>query len=160
MASSTSSTARGITVLTESWHLRLADWITDHDAIGLVRRKVFIDEQEVPESLEWDGLDGTCIHVLALDKNNKPVATARMTPDGHIGRMSVLPEWRQQGVGSAMLKLLIDQALASGLASVRLNAQSNATSFYTRHGFEIRGSEFMDANIPHRKMILVLDGNQ
>ena len=153
----THSIARDTTILNDSWHVRLADWEADNDAICLVRRRVFIEEQQVPEELEWDGLDESCTHALVTDDNEKPVATARMTPGGHIGRMAVLPEWRQQGAGSAMLKLLVDQAQASGLTEVMLNAQSYATGFYAGHGFEISGKEFMDANIPHRKMILTLD---
>jgi predicted GNAT family N-acyltransferase len=140
--------------------VRLADWHADNKAICRVRRQVFIEEQQVPENLEWDGLDESCSHVLATDSKEQPVATARMTPDGHIGRMAVLPEWRQQGVGSAMLKLLVDRAQASGLTEVMLNAQSYATGFYAGHGFEISGKEFMDANIPHRKMILTLDNHR
>lgn len=35
--------------------VRLAGWRNDREALAGVRRAVFIDEQRVPESLEWDG---------------------------------------------------------------------------------------------------------
>ncbi len=120
--------------------------------IRAVRERVFIQEQHVPETLEWDGLDETATHVVAQDKHVQVIGTARLLRDGHIGRMAVLPAWRHQGVGSAMLKQLLVIAEQWKLAKVFLHAQTSATGFYERHGFYPLGDEFMDAGIPHRFM--------
>lgn len=120
--------------------------------IKSVRQRVFIEEQHVPEALEWDGLDDAAIHVIAQDQQRQVIGTARLLQDGHIGRMAVLPEWRHQGVGSAMLKQLLLIAEQWKLAKVFLHAQTAATGFYERHGFHLLGEEFMDAGIPHRHM--------
>ncbi len=120
--------------------------------IKTVRETVFIQEQHVPVELEWDGLDAAAIHVVALDKNAQVIGTARMLATGHIGRMAVLPAWRHQGVGSAMLKELLSVARQKQLARVYLHAQTTAVGFYKHHGFEATGKEFMDAGIPHRYM--------
>jgi predicted GNAT family N-acyltransferase len=120
--------------------------------IRAVREQVFIQEQHVPEGLEWDGLDDAAIHVVAQDKHAQVIGTARLLKDGHICRMAVLPEWRHQGVGSAMLKELLLIAQQRQLPKVFLHAQTTAIGFYERHGFHALGEEFMDAGIPHRHM--------
>jgi len=124
-------------------------------AIEQIRRRVFIQEQNVPEELEWDGLDETAIHLLARS-GNEPVATARMLADGHIGRLAVLPDWRHQGVGRAMLERLLTIARQQRLPTVFLNAQLNAVDFYAKSGFIGQGETFMDAGIPHKRMVLEL----
>lgn len=120
--------------------------------IKTVREKVFIREQHVPAKLEWDGLDDMAIHVVAQDKHAQVIGTARLLDTGHIGRMAVLPEWRHQGIGSALLKELLLLAQQKQLSQVFLHAQTTAVDFYKRHGFSPRGEEFMDAGIPHRYM--------
>jgi predicted GNAT family N-acyltransferase len=132
--------------------LGLVDWPEEEAALRHIRQTVFIDEQRVPEELEWDGLDNECVHVLVRNGSDKPIATARMTTDGHIGRMAVLSEHRRQGIGSAMLSLLIDHARKQGLKMVRLNAQVSVRDFYEKQEFHGLGAEFQDAGIPHIRM--------
>lgn len=117
-----------------------------------VREQVFIEEQNVPVALEWDGKDNEAIQVLARDENNHPIATARMLDTGQIGRMAVLPEWRKKGIGSAMLIRLISQAQRLNYPKVFVHAQTTAVSFYERFGFVSKGEEFMDADMPHLEM--------
>ena len=138
------------------YHIKLTDWANDAERLSDIRRTVFIEEQKVPENLEWDESDDACTHILATDNNNKPVGTARITADGHIGRMAVLKAHRGHGIGSAMLKQLIDQAREQLLARVFVHAQITAMPFYARHGFVAISDEFMDAGIPHQTMQLEL----
>ena len=135
------------------FHLIHTSWQDSKAGLGTVRRVVFIDEQQVPESLEWDGLDGSCDHVLVSDADHRPVATGRMKPDGHIGRMAVLPAYRGQGIGAAILAALLEVARQKGHEAVFLHAQVSAIAFYERHGFVVNSEQFMDAGIPHKTMI-------
>ena len=136
--------------------IQLADWQTDNSAVRSIREIVFIQEQHVPVDLEWDQFDESCLHLLALDATNRPIGTARLLQDGHIGRMAVLKEWRGCGVGAALLKHLLREAKMRGLAIVIVNAQTYAVNFYMRFGFQSKGNEFLDAGIPHVQMILQL----
>lgn len=133
--------------------VRLAAWAQDEAALRAVRTRVFIEEQHVPEELEWDELDPRCVHVVAL-ADDVAVGTGRLTPDGYIGRMAVLPEWRDRGVGARLLETLLDVSRKRGDLVCRLYAQISAMDFYRRFGFEAEGEEFMDAGIPHRTMFL------
>lgn len=132
--------------------IRLVPWSAAQALVAPVREAVFIREQGVPADLEWDDLDAAALHALAEDPSGRVIGTARLLPDGYIGRMAVLVPWRRRGVGSAMLVRLLVAAGDQGLRTVRLNAQTEAVAFYVRHGFEKRGGEFLDAGIPHVAM--------
>ena len=130
----------------------VATWKDHAYVLGQVRRTVFIEEQNVPEELEWDDLDESCQHLLALDSKNNPIGTGRLCEHGHIGRMAVIKDWRGKGVGGALLRKLMDIAQQTGNLKLVLNAQTSAAGFYARYGFSAEGDEFMDAGIPHLRM--------
>ncbi len=140
----------------KSFTVRLANWQDDGPTLRTIRETVFIHEQHVPAELEWDEFDASCLHILALDSVGNPIGTARLLPDGHIGRMAVLKDWRGHGVGSALLQRLLEEAKKRHLLQVIVNAQTYAAGFYTRFGFRTAGEEFIDADIPHVKMALQL----
>lgn len=138
--------------------VEVADWHKDKAELIKLRGTVFVEEQNVPVSLEIDGMDPDCRHVKAL-MNDQTIGTARLLPNGYIGRMCVLKEFRNQGVGTKMLACLIqqaffDQTTGAPMDEVSLNSQSSAISFYEENGFIACSEEFMEANIVHRKMIL------
>ena len=137
----------------ETGRIELTDWATTESALKAIRETVFIHEQRVPVELEWDGLDSSCAHVLAWNDRGEAIGTARMQQNGTIGRMAVLKDWRRRGVGRALLKTLLDLAARQGLTRVTLSAQTHALGFYERAGFHVVGETFMDAGIPHRKMV-------
>lgn len=128
-----------------------ADWPADREILRALRAEVFIREQSVPADMEWDEFDPQSRHVVAM-ADGVPIGTGRLLPDGHIGRMAVLREWRGRGAGSALLTSLMDIARTLGMQRVLLNAQVQALPFYLHHGFQAQGEEFLDAGIPHRRM--------
>jgi predicted GNAT family N-acyltransferase len=132
--------------------VRRADWDLDVEKIRGVRETVFVVEQNVPIELEWDGVDADCVHVLAESSAGVPIGTGRLLPDGHIGRMAVLPAWRGQGVGAKLLLALVALAAERGRQEVVLNAQTHALGFYELYGFVAEGGDFLDAGIAHRRM--------
>lgn len=138
-----------------SFSVHIVSWPEAEAQLARVRRQVFVEEQQVPEDLEWDGEDAAAIHVLARDDAGQPIGTGRLLIHGslaHIGRMAVVTDWRRHGVGSAILEALLAEAERRGLASAFLNAQTYAVPFYERFGFVREGQEFLDAGIPHYRM--------
>ncbi len=67
----------------------ITDWDTDRPALQQIRRAVFIEEQGMAESDEWDDDDPVSVHVL-VRLNREPVGTGRLNPAGKIGRIAVL----------------------------------------------------------------------
>lgn len=132
-------------------------WEDEAQTLRYIRELVFIGEQGVPVELEWDEFDPISLHLLAIeDEFKKPVGTARLLPDGHIGRIAVLKEWRRQGVGRALLEWMIQEMKSSGKQKAMLNAQADAVKFYEKFGFRVMGDLFIEAGIPHVRMFLAL----
>jgi predicted GNAT family N-acyltransferase len=132
--------------------IRIADWAADRSRLRSVREAVFVHEQSVPVELEWDEFDAVSTHVLA-EAAGLAIGTGRLLPDGHIGRMAVIKPWRGIGVGNAMLSTLVELARIRGLSRLQLNAQEHAIVFYQRYGFLAEGDIFLEAGIPHRRMV-------
>lgn len=132
--------------------VRLGAWIDLRDEAAPIRYAVFVDEQKVPAEIELDDWDALSLHALALDAQGRVLGTGRLLPDGHIGRMAVLRSARGQGVGTALLRALLQAARARGDREVVLSAQTHAMPFYEKAGFIAEGDEYDDAGIPHRQM--------
>ena len=127
----------------------------DLAACHAIRRVVFIDEQAVPEELEMDDLDGEAIHLLAT-VDGRPAGTARLLlrdEVGKIGRVAVLADRRDTGLGAALIRAALDELRAvPGVTTAKLGAQVHALGFYERLGFTAFGPVYDDAGIPHRDM--------
>lgn len=131
--------------------VRTGDWATLAAPATRVRTEVFVREQGIPAELELDGQDPGCVHCVAW-VDDEPVATGRLLPDGHIGRMAVLARHRGRGFGSLVLRGLLDAAASRGDAEVALDAQAPAVGFYARHGFAAEGEPFLEVGIEHHRM--------
>lgn len=134
-------------------HLSIDQWDVQQAAAKIIRESVFIKEQGVPVDMEWDDMDVSSIHVLAYVANDSgeqiAIGTARLLPDGYIGRMAVLKDYRGQGVGSKMLGTLMQYAKFRGDMLVKISAQLSAVDFYKRHGFTAFGDVYLEAGIAH-----------
>jgi predicted GNAT family N-acyltransferase len=119
-----------------------------------IRRRVFRDEQHVPEEVEFDTDDELAVHALA-SVGGRPAGTGRVvfhTDYAKIGRMAVLAELRRRGVGRAILERLMALATERGATRFVLHAQVHAIPFYEAAGFRVVGDELEEAGIPHRRM--------
>lgn len=145
-------------------------WAQAQTQASEIRTKVFIDEQQVSRTDEWDGNDEHATHFLIHTGAGIAVATARviiervnLRPAFHIGRVAVLKDFRNQGIGHYLITELIDWCLDqkpnpgtpnTNKANPRiyLHAQVDRRAFYEQLGFVIEGDEFMDAGIKHISM--------
>jgi predicted GNAT family N-acyltransferase len=131
--------------------IELLPWERARAYAAPIRFAVFVEEQRVPAEIELDEMDAKSLHAVAFG-DRVAVGTGRLLPDGHIGRMAVLKDWRGRGVGSLILKTLVDAARSRGEREIVLSAQVHATAFYRAHGFVEEGAEYLDAGIPHVDM--------
>lgn len=133
-----------------------ADWHKDNADIRRIRETVFIKEQGVSPEQEWDSDDASATHFLAYE-GEYPVGTARLLPNGCIGRVSVLKDWRGLNIGEALMQAAIGEAERQGLTEQTLTAQTHAAGFYERLGFKVISDEFIEAGIPHIDMLRASD---
>lgn len=142
--------------MTNPFTVSAVNWHDGEMMLRSVREAVFIREQGIAPELEWDGQDAGCRHVLVLSHQGAAIGCGRMFASGYIGRIAVLPKWRGQKVGTAIVEAMLDYARMHGYVEVDVDAQTQAVPFY--HGFDFieEGAVFMDAGLPHVKMRLKL----
>ncbi|TVP92356.1 GNAT family N-acetyltransferase [Alkalibacterium sp.] len=121
-----------------------------------IRKKVFIEEQSVDEALEIDELENKTTHLVGYSENS-PCCTARLylKDPAHlkIQRVAVLKDYRNKGIGKALLEEIESVAQHSFAARyLVLDSQDHAISFYEKSGYEASGEGFLDAGIPHHHM--------
>jgi len=114
--------------------IELLTWEQAEAAAAPIRFAIFMHEKHV-EGIELDALDKDCLHAVAYDDSGSAIGTARLMPDGQIGRMAVVKDWRRRGVGGELLDALIAEARKRGLSEVRLSAPLQALEFYRSQGF-------------------------
>lgn len=136
-------------VVAGPWH------VLERDA-GALRRAVFVDEQGIPESEEWDAADATALHVVVYNHLGQAVGTGRLLTAepgvGKIGRMAVHRALRGTGVGARVVQALVDAARSRGDHTLRLSAQRTAIGFYERLGWRRMGEPYDEVGIPHQSM--------
>ncbi|KRK82568.1 GNAT family N-acetyltransferase [Companilactobacillus bobalius DSM 19674] len=124
-----------------------------------IRKKVFVDEQNVPAEIEIDNDEDKCTYFV-LYSNQQAAATARFqtTSDNgiHIQRVAVLKPFRHQHLGSDLLKYIFNYARKHNFNYIVLGAQDHAQAFYTQLGFEVVGEQYQEAGILHHDMKLSL----
>ncbi len=124
------------------------------EAIALaIRTEVFVIGQHVDPALEYEFEEES--HHYLLFTGGKAVATARWreTSKGiKLERFATLPEYRNRAYGSFILKEILKDIIPLN-KTIYLHSQDTAVRFYERHGFEINGELFIEANIRHYPMV-------
>lgn len=124
-----------------------------------IRTDVFVDEQNVPKDLEIDDREADCTYFnVYLD--GSAVATARFFPTDdngiHVQRVAVLKKFRQEHLGSQLLKYIFAYAKDHHYNYVILGAQDHAQDFYKKLGFHVVGDAYQEVGIAHHDMKLDL----
>ena len=71
-----------------------------------------------------------------------------------LGRMAVLKEYRNKGIGGTLIEKAVITAKLNQLSAINISAQCHAIDFYKKFGFEVISDIYLDADIPHRDMKL------
>lgn len=78
-------------------------------------------------------------YVLAAYEDEQLVGFGRLVSDGILHAMIyeliVLPEYQRHGIGSEILKKLVDKCLAAGVRDIQLFSASGKREFYEKRGF-------------------------
>ena len=88
-----------------TFYVQLGTWSDLGVRASAIRFEVFVEEQQVPIAEELDAMDAECLHALAFSHQGVAIATGRLLPDGHIGRMAVKLSERKKGVARRFYKL-------------------------------------------------------
>jgi predicted GNAT family N-acyltransferase len=133
------------------------DWENEKNRLRKLRERVFVYEWRIPKEYEFDQYDGESDHVLVLDKNDLEVATGRLTPQGEIGRIAVIPEFRGPEIYQTLFHALLHIAKMKDLKDVSVQCDLDGVQYYEKQGFKAIGAVYMDAGIPRQRMACTLD---
>jgi len=118
-----------------------------------IRQQVFIDELNVDPTLEIENEESCKFYLIFVNEKVAGTARWRETEKGiKLERFALLPEFRNQGTGSILLKRILDDILPFN-KKIYLHAQLNAVRYYERQGFVKSGDIFTEAFIQHYLMI-------
>ena len=118
-----------------------------------IREKVFVVEQNIPVNIEMDDDNVDSVSICAI-MNKKYVGTARYRVTSYgfkLERFAVLKEFRNQGIGKALVQFMFDNLNESRI--IYLHAQEAVVDFYLSLGFKKINDRFFEAGIPHWKMV-------
>ncbi len=104
--------------------------------------------------------DPANLHLAALDESGHVVGCCTWLPEPWEGRpawrlrgMATDPGVRGSGVGGALIRRGLDEAVVAGAEVAWCNARTVALGFYRHFGFETVGEEFLtQQQIPHYVM--------
>lgn len=128
----------------------------EYQQVLTIRKEVFVKEQKLPESIEIDEYESSSDHFLVL-VDGDPAGCGRMRLKDHYAkfeRIATLKEYRQSGVGRALMAFMMDHARRKfPNALPYMHSQAEAVGFYAKLGWTAEGPIFYEANIPHQTMV-------
>ncbi|WP_082234422.1 GNAT family N-acetyltransferase [Halobacillus massiliensis] len=120
-----------------------------------IRKCVFVQEQNVPIEDEFDEWEEAALHVLASYKNT-PAGAGRIRffeKTAKLERICILPAFRKNGIGKAIIHTLEKIARDKGCVKVILHGQVQAAGFYRKLNYSIDSKEFFEDGIAHYVMV-------
>jgi predicted GNAT family N-acyltransferase len=127
-----------------------------------IRQKVFVDEQGFKH--EFDTIDNTAIHLIVFN-DAKAIATARLfkgksQEEFIVGRIAVLPEYRDKHIGAEMMEILQNKIQELGGKTIVLSAQCRVRPFYEKQGYNAQGQSYLDGLCEHIKMVKTMESTK
>jgi ElaA protein len=126
-----------------------------------LRSEVFVVEQECIYQ-DIDNKDKKAVHIFLKEKN-EIIAYSRVFKEKEyfenpsIGRVVVANKRRMYGVGKKIMNISIDYIKQNIKAkSIEISAQKYLKKFYSNLGFVKQGEEYLEDNIPHVRMFLII----
>ena len=126
-----------------------------------LRSEVFVVEQECIYQ-DIDNKDKNAVHIFLKEKN-EIIAYSRVFKEKEyfenpsIGRVVVANKRRMYGVGKKIMNISIDYIKQNIKAkSIEISAQKYLKKFYSNLGFVKQGEEYLEDNIPHVRMFLII----
>jgi len=102
-------------------------------------------EDEWDDSILCEIVRSSYAFVAAIGPDNRWIGMGRIISDGvsdaYLQDIVVLPEWRNKGIGTAIVKKLMTICMHAGIGWIGIIAAPETEYFYRRFGFD-RGRSF------------------
>ncbi|TMM41935.1 GNAT family N-acetyltransferase [Colwellia ponticola] len=136
-----------------SYSISQVEWQQAAPLLKSIREKVFVCERRIPKKIEFDHDDTIAYHMLVCDdKNQEPIATGRISPQGEISRIAVVMSYRSERIDIFILQGLFRIADKLTLKEVFISSPLEKVTYFTKHGFYPVGSVYMEAGMAKQRM--------
>lgn len=137
-------------------------WLSNSDDLSAcfeIRRKVFVEEQGVSETIVFDKYDNAdapeTLSLLVFEKaTEKSVASVRIAfkkdlEKWYLQRVAVLKEERRKGLGDVLMILAQEKCKEMKIWELYVSSQFWIKDLYIKHGFEQVGETYLEAEMLH-----------
>lgn len=136
----------------QTFQIENVDWLRGRNRLKPIRHQVFVLEWRLPENAEFDNADKNAHHVLVKTQEQVPIATGRLTKEGTVGRIAVLPSYRSLPVYKALFGALLQIAKRQQIAKLTFQCHYHKVKQHEAIGFTPVGNVYMEAGIPMQKI--------
>lgn len=109
-----------------------------------LRIEQFFSDFENAGELINDNVEAASMHMVCVIRN-KVLGTGRLTllkDKGVISQMAVDENAKNKGIGSKILKSLIEKCEKEKIQTIQLSARETAIDFYHKFGFRTQGGKY------------------
>ena len=119
-----------------------------------IRKVVFSDEMNIPESYLFDEYDKTCNQFL-IKNNEITIGALRLRKENNaikLERMAILPKFRKMSFGLRTISEIKRYCMEKNESKIFLDSIYDIRDFYKKCGFAEIGGIFERVGLPHIKM--------
>ena len=123
-----------------------------------IRKVVFNDEMNIPESCLFDEFDETSEQFL-IKNNEITIGTLRLRKENDaikLERMAILPKFRKMSFGLRTIDEVKKYCMTKNESKIFLDSIYDVRGFYRKCGFGEIGTVFERVGLPHIQMELEL----
>ena len=123
-----------------------------------IRKVVFSDELNIPESYLFDEYDKTCNQFL-IKNNEITIGALRLRKENNaikLERMAILPKFRKMSFGLRTIGKVKKYCMTKNESKIFLDSIYDVRGFYRKCGFGEIGTVFERVGLPHIRMELEL----
>ena len=123
-----------------------------------IRKVVFSDEINIPESYLFDEYDETCDQFL-IKNNEITISALRLRKENNaikLERMAILPKFRKMSFGLRTISEIKRYCMEKNESKILLDSIYDVRGFYRKCGFGEIGTVFERVGLPHIQMELEL----
>ncbi|MBL4680342.1 MAG: GNAT family N-acetyltransferase [Pseudomonadales bacterium] len=134
-----------------NFNIREATWTSDKNCILGLRRLIFkktnLDHADEQDEVAW--------HWIALDAEDRAMGCVRVTPDGNISHLLVLPEYQNQKTGKTLLECALKKARHLELLKVHLESPKTLIPYFESLGF--KNDSITPSDLDLQSMMMAVD---
>ena len=123
-----------------------------------IRKVVFSDELNIPESYLFDEYDETCDQFL-IKNGEITIGALRLRKENNaikLERMAILPKFRKMSFGLRTISEIKRYCMEKNESKILLDSIYDVRGFYRKCGFGEIGTVFARVGLPHIRMELEL----